>query len=110
MPAPHAGALPLVQRGHFALQPFRLLGVPLAQLQQLRGQPGLNSLTAEGTEAERHEENPDGHRERDDRGHRGQSAENGGEDTGEPGDEVVAASTGTPKILNMGERPSSYDG
>src|SRR5208282_4523283 len=64
-------------------------GVPLPQRLQLRGQPGLDGLPAQGAQAERHEENPDRHRERDDRGHGGQAAENGSEDTGESGDEVV---------------------
>jgi hypothetical protein len=61
----------------------------LPQRLQLRGQPGLDSLPAQGAQAERHKDKPDHHRERDDRGHGGKSAENGRENTGETGDKVV---------------------
>ena len=64
----HAGAFSLVQRGHLALQPLGLLAVPLAQGQQLRGQPGLGGLPAQGAQAQRHEQEPDRHGEGDDRG------------------------------------------
>ena len=64
-------------------------GVSLPQRLQLRGQPGLDGLPAQGAQAERHKDKPDRHRERDDRGHGGQSAENGRENTGETGDKMV---------------------
>src|SRR6185295_7341191 len=82
-------AVPLVQRGHLALQALWLLAVPLAQRHQLRGQPGLGGLPAQRAQAERHEQEADRHREDDDRGDGGQPAEGGREDTGQPGDKVV---------------------
>src|SRR5437016_761685 len=64
-------------------------GPPAAPVTASAGLAGLGGLPAQGAQAERHEHEPDRHREGDDRGDGGQAAENGCEDTGQPGDKVV---------------------
>jgi hypothetical protein len=85
----HAGALPLVERGHLGLQPLRLPGVLLAQGLKLRREPGQRGLAALTAQAERHEQGPDGHGETDDGGGGGRAAQDWGEDSGKSNDEVI---------------------
>ena len=96
-PGEQARSLAGLQRGELTLEALRLLAVSSAKLGQLRQEPGLRRLPAQGAEAERRDQQSDRHGEDDDAGGGGEAAERGGEYPGEGVDEVIGGIHGDAK-------------